>query len=372
MPPFSVAPKAAPNKATSFGQSPSVKAAKERALNILTTVPGSTPAANVNPPEGGAASAGQSTGVTASPAESESPITENAGAASPTAVEPKKAESPSEEQPALAAQHAQLARKEMAMRKMVRDMKAREDALKAREEALNPPKAPSENFDPSKHLALEDFKKNPWQKLQEIGVSYDELTQQALSSPKPEEIAIQNTINELKAEISALKQANEKSTQSFEESKKAQYDQAVRQITNDVKQLVNSGEEYEMIKTTGSIKDVVDLIEKTFSEGLDEDRPAGTVLTNEEAAGMIEDYLLEEALKIVKAKKIQARLKPAEAPKSEAQTGAESKPDNTKQPDVKQSQNVLNNKTLSNAMSGSRKLSGIERAKLAFRGELKG
>jgi hypothetical protein len=66
---------------------------------------------------------------------------------------------------------------------------------------------------------------------------------------------------------------------------------------------------------------------------------------------MVEDYLVEEALKVAKISKISKKLQPAAQPAAEP----------IKQPAAK---------TLTNAMGTNRPLSAKERAVLAFEGKL--
>ena len=127
------------------------------------------------------------------------------------------------------------------------------------------------------------------------------------------------------------------------------YKQAITQIRSDTKKLVTASEEFEAIANTNSVDDVVELIERTFKQD-------GTLLTVEEAAKQVEDYLVEEAFKLTKLKKIQQRLATAQKP-------AEPKLEPTKQPQTM--------KTLTNAVSSPGKLSVRERAIAAFKGELK-
>jgi hypothetical protein len=122
----------------------------------------------------------------------------------------------------------------------------------------------------------------------------------------------------------------------------------MKQIRNDVNMLVKHDPQFETIKATNSIGDVVELIEKTFNED-------GVLLTVEEAAQQVESYLVDEAIKLARLAKIQQKLAPA--PKAEA-----SKATGTPE---KQSM-----KTLTNSVNSSRTLSARERAILAMQGKL--
>jgi hypothetical protein len=86
-------------------------------------------------------------------------------------------------------------------------------------------------------------------------------------------------------------------------------------------------------------------------------------MTVEEAAQEVENYLLEEALKVQRINKIQQRLKTA-APSAPAAK-------QTPQPQTQQQTQPRETKTLSNSMGTQGRLSARERAMLAFEGKLK-
>jgi hypothetical protein len=243
----------------------------------------------------------------------------------------------------LSAQYALLARKEKAIRQREQAIRAKEEAARAAAEAAT--KAPAKpEFDPSKYVAKDTLTQDPFKVLSELGLTYDQLTELALNAPKPEQIAVLNELKAMKAEMEALKGETKKS---FEEQQNLQRTQAITQIKNEVKSLVKSDAAYETIRATNSIDDVVQLIEKVYDTD-------GVLLTVEEAAQQVEDYLVDEALKIAKLSKIQSRLslKPAEVKTATAQP--------KEQP----------LKTLTNSIASSRQLSARERALLAFEGKL--
>jgi hypothetical protein len=246
----------------------------------------------------------------------------------------------------LSTQYAILARKEKALRARDQELKAREQAYLSREEAVKAKEAEYQ----SGYISKDAVKQNPLLVLSELGLSYDDITNQILNQPR-QDPATQAYLQRLEAEIKALKGDQENTKKSYEEQQKNSYQQAVNQIRNEAKSLVNSDPAFEMIKTSGAVDDVVSLIEETF-------KADGVLLTVEEAAKEVEDYLIDEAIKLAKSKKVQQRLAPVPAPKQ-----AEAAP--------KQSQ-PAQMKTLTNSVGNpARKLSARERAIAAFKGELK-
>jgi len=254
--------------------------------------------------------------------------------------------------PTLSRQFAQLARQEKALRakaqQQAQEFKAREEALKAREAALTTPV----KQDLTNYISKDKFKSDPLGVLAEAGLSYDEITQQLLTQ-QPRDPRTEAHIARLEAKLAALEEANTTSQKTYAEQQQAQYQAAVKQIQMDAKKLVSTDPNFETIKATGSVKDVVELITQTYDKD-------GVLLSVEEAAQQVEDYLVEEAMKITQIDKIKKRMAASNAskPKSEVKTPAT--PGQT-QP----------MKTLTNATSSQRQLSAKERAILAFKGQLK-
>lgn len=271
----------------------------------------------------------------------------------PETTEETKSPTPKED-PELANRYAQLAKREKQVRLKQQQadaaIKAKEADLKAREEAL----AQKASFDPSQYIPKSRLKENAWDVLAEEGVTYDQLTQQALVE-QPRNPRYENIIAKQQAELNELKAMINKGIESQSESQKQQYAAAVKQIATDVRNLVSNDPEFEMVKATGSIQDVVELIEKTYAED-------GIVMNVEDAAKEVENYLVEEGLKLTRIEKIKKQLA-ASASTADAKLTEKKTQSNPKQPQQM--------KTLTNATSSTRTLSAKERAILAFKGELK-
>lgn len=227
--------------------------------------------------------------------------------------------------------HEALAKKESALRARERDFQAREAAFKAREAELDAAKAFKDRL-----------KSSPLDVLNELGVTYDQLVEQAVNYPD-------QTTRTLQAKLDAI-EAKQKSFD--EESKKAQDSQreaAVKQIRFDVQDLIEADPEFETIKHTGSIDDVVDLIVKTFDE-------TGRMMGSDQAAKLVENELLEEAIKISQLAKVKARNKPELSPELVATSKQQSRQPAT---------------TLTNSMTSKRPMTARERAISVFNEGLK-
>jgi hypothetical protein len=254
----------------------------------------------------------------------------------------EEVEAPAPKDPEAEKRFQQLARQERQLRAKIQQaniqFKQREADLKAREAALQQPTAP----DLSKYIPRERLQTDPLSVLEEAQVSWDELSQQVVNR-QPTDPRVMNTIQQLKAQIAELKQANEKSAVTYQEQQQQQYQAAVKQIKADVHQLVQTDPEFETVKAMNATKDVVELIEKTYAKD-------GVVLSVEEATKAVEDYLVEEAMKVTQLDKIKKRMAASNASKP--------KPEEKTQP-IQQTQQM---KTLTNATSGAKKISARERA----------
>ena len=267
---------------------------------------------------------------------------------SPAAEVEQKTEDP------LSSQYALLARKERALRAKAQQqeqaLKQREEALKTREAAI----AAKDQEYSTGYISKQHLKANTLEALNDAEISYDELTQQLINNQTPLDPRTTSLMSKLEAKIAKLEAELGEGKKSQIEQQTQSYQAAVKQIESDVKSLVASDPSYEAVKATNSVKDVVELIERTYKED-------GTLLSVEEAAQLVEDHLLGEIDKLTNIEKVKRRLSPKPAVSSEIQVQTPAKPAPQQQP----------MKTLTNANSSTRQLSARERALLAFRGELK-
>lgn len=278
--------------------------------------------------------------------EDESRQKDTAEAESDEAV--KAADAPKEakaEEP-LSTQFAILARKEKALRAKAQEFRTQQDSFKAQQAAFEAEKGQLQSR--SEESFKQRLAKDPIGALAEVGLSPEEVANLMLN-PSKVDPGVQRVMERMEAEIKALKDAQENSKKASADQQSNAYKQAVSQIRLEAKKLVSADDSFETVRETGSVDDVVDLIERTFKED-------GVLLDVEEAARQVEEYLIEEAMKIAKIKKIQQRLSPA------------SKTD-PKAPGAAPQQQQM--KTLTNNISTSRQLSARERAMLAFKGEIK-
>lgn len=280
-------------------------------------------------------------------------IEETVETAEAPSEEVPKAESKPKEDPALSRQFAQLARQERALRAKAAQqdqaLKAREAAIQAREAEISSKSQQYQDGYISKDRLLRDTLGT----LAEAGINYEEITRQAMNQTARDP-RMEAMVDELKAEIKTLKQANETSQKTYNEQQQQAYQAAVKQIRQDAVSLVKADPiAYEAIAKTGSVKDVVDLITQTYDKD-------GVLLTVEEAAQEVENYLIDQGVNTLgRIDKIKKKLG----------MNASSSAQKTQTPSpTKQTQPM---KTLTNATSSTRPLSARERAILAFGNKLK-
>jgi len=235
----------------------------------------------------------------------------------------------------LSPKFAQLARKEQSLRQKDLELKDRERRLAEKE---NEYKTNYIRKDELKNKFSTDFNSA----AEELDLSYDQLTQAVLNQPSQETQAFRA----LEKKISALEAQLEAKEKSQVEQQTQAYQRAIENIRAEATQLIETDQEFETVKTMGRVEDIVEHIEKTYKE-------TGKVLKVSEAAKVIEDKLLEDALKVAKLKKVQEKLTPQQEqaidPKAKVTPGS---------------------KTLTNNLTTNRKLTARERAILAFEGKL--
>ena len=185
-------------------------------------------------------------------------------------------------------------------------------------------------------VPIDRLKSEPLSVLLEHGVTYDQLTEAILASQN----GYSPELQALKAELKALKDGVDKT---FSEKETQQRQQVLAEMRREATQLAE-GEAFELVKATGSVPKVIKLIERTYDE-------RGEVLDVQEAMSLVEAELEEEAMRMAKLGKVQAKLAPPPAP--------------TPQPQQRQM------RTLTNRDTASVPLSAKARAIAAFNGSLR-
>lgn len=238
----------------------------------------------------------------------------------------------------LSPKFAALARKEKILIQRNRELRVREDALKAKEAEYL-----------SAYIPKSKLKEDPMTVINEAGVTYDELVANILNQDPQSQ-----AYKKIEQRFKELEDRQASAMKAIEEDKNRSYEQAVKQITTEATMLIDADPAYETIKEEGAADAVVELIKQTFDT-------SGVLMSIEDAAKEVENYLIEEGIRKANLKKVKAKLTPIEQVQ-------EVQKQQTKQlsPQVK---------TLTNDMVASSKpLSDRERkqrAIMAFKGILK-
>lgn len=238
---------------------------------------------------------------------------------------------------------AQFARKEKSLRQLAKQLEQDKKAFEAERANVKPDTSWKERL-------KTDF----MGMLAEAGLSHEDVTQ-SLVNNTPESLQIR----QLKAELASLRGDMDTTKQSVNLAQEKAYNQALGQIKRDVQSLIGTDSAYETIKLEDPEGEaVVALIEATYKED-------GYVMSNEDAAKQVEDYLVEKAIALAKLPKIQSRLAPTieekPAPKADQKTQVQkTEPTTTK--------TLTNSHTISSQSNASER-SRVQRAIMAFRGK---
>lgn len=229
-----------------------------------------------NTPTPGQPQGGNPTPVGISQGTAELPI-------SPTSSDTATA-APEETQP-LSPQLAALAREKRALQ-------VKERAFADKEKAFAEKMAQGGQGIPKEQLIS-----NPIGTLLELGLTWEQMTDAVLKHQQGHN----PDVDSLKQKVQELEQGFDKKLTDRDVRQKQE---ALQAIEREAQGLIAEGEEFELVRETRRLPDVMRLIEKTYDD-------TGEVLSTKEALGLVEAELLEEATKLATLKKIQQRTSPA-------------------------------------------------------------
>lgn len=190
-------------------------------------------------------------------------------------------------------QFAALAKQRRALQLKEREILDREKAFLAQSQG-------------SDRIETSRLKSDPLSVLLENGVTYDQLTEAILSSQGNSEIrSLETKLAELERGIE--KKFSDRETQS---------EQAVlAEMKREASQMISQGDEFELVRETRSLPDVMRLIEMTYKE-------SGEVLEVAEALNLVEEELFRRNQKIANLKKMQSLFqRPEPAPLPQQRVG---------------------------------------------------
>lgn len=194
-----------------------------------------------------------------------------------------------------------LAKKEKAIQTKVLEVKQKEESINQRLGAI-------ENFEKFKR----EVKNNPMLALEELGITYNQLTEYVLQGKMPNKAELEYA--ELRQELASIKQEREderkKATEDSKKANEVNVQQTISEFQVEIGDYIKkNAEKYELITQYDTANLVFQTIEKQFAE---EKR----LLTIEEASDLVEKYLEEQVEKAISTKKFKARVQP-QSPKED-------------------------------------------------------
>lgn len=244
--------------------------------------------------------------------------------AAPQAPTPEASTEPTAPAPQpVSPQFQALAKKEAAIVKRQQELKRLEEELKGKQQQYS-------SWEEKKSKA----KTNPLEALQELGLSYEQITQYILNdkkaTPDMEVASVKDEIAKIREEFER-KQKEER--EQIEQHTKAQQEQQIAQFKADLGDYIaENSEKYECLAMEGD--DAVELIYDTirtdwqtklekYEEGGRIGRPP-KVMSTEEASELVEKFYEEKADKFFSLKKFSSKYQKAES--AEPQPGQAPQP----------------------------------------------
>jgi len=211
-----------------------------------------------------------------------------------------------EEKDQFSSKFAALSRKEKDLRAKERQVEDRIAQFEARMAEMEAAKN-AEPVEPALPPLEYRLKKDPLKTLEEIGYSYEDLTKMVLNDGQmSQDMQMRLMREEMESDYkSKFEELEQKLTQKERQEEEAKYQETLNSFKADIKDFVNSSEDYELIQANDAVDLVYDVIEQYYEEN-------GRILDTAEAASQVEQYLEEELQKVLeKSKKLKSRLTPA-------------------------------------------------------------
>lgn len=212
-------------------------------------------------------------------------------------VEPKKAE-PAPQEEKFAAKFAALSRKEKALRAKEAQLQQQMQEMQAKLKALE-----SQGKEVETYKSLPDrLKREPLKVLEEQGLSFEQLAQIVLNDGKPTQEMVLSEYE--KRMMTKMQELEQKIAEKEANEAKEREEVAITQFKAQLTDFANTTADYELIRANDAVDLVFEVIEQHHSE-------TGEILSNKEACDAVEEYLLEEAKKLVDREKVKKLLQPA-------------------------------------------------------------
>lgn len=224
--------------------------------------------------------------------------------------EPKAEPTPEQkaQEEKFAARFAALSRKEKQIRAQEAKIQQQMADLEAKIKALETGRTEVETF-----KSLPDrLKKEPLKVLEEQGLTFEQLAQMVLNDGKPtQDMMLAEYDKKVMSRIEELQKKIEEKEKQEQEQK---YEQAIQAFQTQLTDFIEQTPDYELIRANSAMEIVFDVIEQHHAE-------TGEIMSNKEACDAVEEYLLEEAKKLVDREKVKKLLQPQQPEKPAAPSG---------------------------------------------------
>jgi uncharacterized protein YyaL (SSP411 family) len=135
--------------------------------------------------------------------------------------------------------------------------------------------------------------------LQEQGLTYEQLADMVLNDGKPTQEMI---LGEYEQKImNKMQELEQRLAEKEVKEQEQKYEAAIESFQGQLTDFINQTGDYELIRANDSAELVFNVIEEHFNE-------TGEILSNKEACDAVEEYLLEEAKKLVDREKVKKLL----------------------------------------------------------------
>lgn len=176
----------------------------------------------------------------------------------------------------------------------------REKAIIEREKALKADLEKARKF----QEAVQDIKNNPIAALESIGMTFEDFANAYLNHGEEKApLSVEDKLKALEEKLTKKEQEELLAKQRAEEEALQKEQQRIESQINEFKShlnnMINSSEEFELIQVNSAHDTVFEVIESYYQQ-------TGEMLDPKVAAKHVEDYLFEEASKLMKIKKFQA------------------------------------------------------------------
>jgi hypothetical protein len=163
-----------------------------------------------------------------------------------------------------------LERREKALYKRAQELKAQEERLKAPPEDGN-------------KLTADEWRERFLEDPTALGIGYEDMAQRYLDQPSPE----QQTIIELRREIEELRGGFGSLQDELKQREAQSYENAKKHISAEVERLVESNDDYAVIKAASAQEAVTQYIEQVYQE-------EGILLSTADAVSDVKEQIIEQ------------------------------------------------------------------------------